>query len=94
MNILWIILACFSGMFAFAFLLAGIAGLQDTTPPKSRAGAVFQFLDAIVLSGMASVIRGFRKNWSARTEERWLVFAGLTSLAASILFLCLAVYTT
>jgi hypothetical protein len=94
MHALFIILACFAGVFAFAFLLAGILGLQDTTPPKDRTDATFQFADAVVFSGIASVLRGFEKNWSTRREERRLFCGGLVCLAAFIVFACLAVSTS
>jgi len=93
MHTLWIILSCFAGVFTFAFLLAGILGLQDTTPPKDRKDAALQFVDAIVFSGIASFLRGFEKNWSTRTDERRLFCAGLVCFAVFILFICLAVST-
>ena len=94
MHTLWIILSCFAGVFAFAFLLAGILSFQDTTPPKDRADAAFQFFDATVLGGIASIVRGFEKNWGTHTEERRLFYAGLGCLGAFILFMYLAASTT
>jgi membrane protease YdiL (CAAX protease family) len=94
MHTLWFILACFSGAFAFAFLLAGILGLQDITPPNDRAETVFQFIDVTVFGGIASVARGFDKNWSTRTKERRLFCTGLGWLGAFILFQYLASSTT
>lgn len=93
MHTLWIILACFAGVFAFAFLLAGMLGLQDTTPPKDRGDAAFRFVDATLFGGIGSIIRGFDKNWATSKEERRLFCAGVGCLGFFILFACLAVFT-
>jgi hypothetical protein len=91
MRPLFIILACFAGVFTFAFLLAGILGLQDTQPPKDGRGFTLRLFDAIVLGGLGSVVLGFQKNWHTQREARAMIYAGLVALAALLLFGCLAV---
>ena len=86
MHTVWIILACFAGIFSFAFLTAGTLGLQDTPAPKSRPGALFQLLDGIVFGSIGSILRGFVMNWSTHRDERRLVYTGLICLAALIVF--------
>lgn len=90
MHTLWIILACFSGVFAFAYLLAGIMGMQDDEPPNNRSKLILLSCDITGVSALGEALRGAAKNWSTRPDEHRLVYAGLLCLAASMVFVCLA----
>jgi hypothetical protein len=91
MHTLWIILACFSGVFAFAFLLAGVQGMQEENPepPKDVSEKISHIVDATIFGSLGSMLRGVAKNCSKQLNERHLIYAGLISLAAFMVFLCL-----
>lgn len=96
MHTLWIILACFSGVFAFAFLLAGVQGMQEENPepPKDVSEKISHVLGAIIFGVLGSMpgsmLRGIAKNWNKQPNERRLVYAGLLCLAAFVVFVCSA----
>lgn len=90
MQTLWTILACFSGVFAFAFLLAGIFGLQDDSPRKDGKVSVFAVLDCLILGGIATALLNASFQPNIRPKERRLLWTGLACLAAFILFFYLA----
>jgi len=79
MHTLFIILACFAGVFAFAFLSAASVGLQDTDSPRTRRDVVFQLIDATIFGAIGSIIRGFGRNRSTQADARRLLYAGLAS---------------
>jgi hypothetical protein len=93
MHALWISLAWLSGVFAFAFLLGGVVGLQDVEPPKDRLGKSLQVIDLIFLGGLGSMVSDTVKNWETQAEKRSLIWSGLAFLAATVLFAFLASHT-
>ena len=96
MHALWIILTCFAAMFAFGFLLAGILGCADFDQlerPVSREDQLLRLFDSVVLCSFGFLTAGVVKNWANRPQERRFVYAGLLSLAAGIVFGCVAVCT-
>lgn len=93
MHALWISLACLSGVFAFAVLFSGLIGLQDTEPPKDRAGKILLMIDVFFFGALGSIVSGIGKNWQSHAEERSLIWSGLGCLAATILFAILASQT-
>lgn len=90
MHTLWTIFACFSGIFAFAFLLAGVQGMQDEEPPRNRSKLILLSCDITGVGALGEALRGAVKNWSKQPDERRLIYAGLFSLAAFVVFVCLA----
>ena len=86
MHTLFIILGCFAGVFAFAFLLAGILALGATEPSRNWR----EFLEKTSLS--AQVRRALRR-WRTQGETRTLIYVGMVSLAALVLFTFLAFRT-
>lgn len=92
MHTLWIILVCFSGVFAFAFLLAGVQGMQEENPepPKDVSEKISHIVDATIFGALGSMLGGVEKNWSKQPNERKLVYAGSICLVAFVLFVFLA----
>jgi hypothetical protein len=90
MHALFVVLACFAGIFAFAFLLAGILNLQDFDRETNRTETIFQVIDALVLGSIGTAVRAILRNWSARDEARRLIYTGLVSLILFFLFVGLA----
>ena len=86
MHTLFIILACFAGVFAFAFFLAGMLALNATEPASNWR----EFLETISLSAQ---VRRVRQRWRTQSETRTLIYVGMVSLAALVLFTFLAFRT-
>jgi hypothetical protein len=96
MHAIWITLTCFGATFAFGFLLAGVLGFADLDQldkPCERGKQFSRLFDAIVLGGIGFLLSGLASNWTKRPEERRMVYAGLASLAAAVVFGYLVICT-
>lgn len=90
------ILACFAGMFAFAFGLSGVAGLVEVHPQSKKEGeptkhtrhAFWWILDAFLSGGALGMMS---MNWSSRPAERRLFCAGLACGVVTIA-LCVIIH--
>lgn len=90
MTTLFVILACFAGVFALPFGIAGITGLTNCDPPKDRRGAFLMFVDHLVAGGLVTMCRDIGRNWTSRVEERRLLLLGLTCGVGCLIFVALA----
>ena len=70
------ILACFAGVFAFAFGMAGFLGLVNWEPSKEKR-SLFFFFDQLVAGGVISMLRDIAQNWRSRTTERRMLCLGV-----------------
>ena len=89
MHSLWIILACFAGMFAFGFLLAGVLGCQNFGKGDSGTNLkqnLRRCVDVTLFFGLGTVTSGLVENWSKERDARRMVYVGLLSLAALAVF--------
>jgi hypothetical protein len=85
MTTLLTILACFAGVFAFAFGTAGFLVLVSFEPPKEKRSAFLFFLDHLFAGGLVSMLRDVAHNWSQRVTERRLLCLGLACGLACII---------
>jgi uncharacterized membrane protein len=69
--------ACFAGVFAIAFGVAGVIGLMDLDPPKTRPGTLLAFIDLVFTGGVLAICQDMLRNWSSRPSERRLLLAGI-----------------
>ena len=90
MTTLLTIVACFAGVFALVFGVAGLTGLRSYEPPKDRPGIVLMFIDAIVTRGHVTAIRDIARNWARRPSERRLLILGFAFGALCIILVTLA----
>lgn len=92
MHALWVILSCFAGTLAFAFLLAGVLSCVDFDSLEStdkEKQTLFLF-DVIFFGSLGFLTSGIVRNWSKQTDARRMVYAGLISLAGLVVFAGLA----
>lgn len=89
MTALLTILACFAGVFAFAFGMAGFVGLVSFEPPKDKRGAVGTLIDHLVTGGFISILRDIERNWPEREAERRLLYLGFACGLACIVLVML-----
>lgn len=88
------ILACFAGVFAFAFVVAGLAGLampeNDGRSGIGSGPSPSQMVDMLLTGGCFTLISNIGKNWEHRPAERRMLFGGI-GLALVCLMLIAAV---
>lgn len=89
MTTLLIVLASFTGLFAFGFGLAGVIGLQSYELPEGNQRRLFLVADYFVTGGVLSMMQNIAENWSKRVAERRLVYAGLANGVACVVILWL-----
>jgi Sec-independent protein secretion pathway component TatC len=78
-----LIIACFAGQFAFAFLLTGFALLARPTRESRgsqelpNAGVIlFLLFDGFVLEGAVTTLLGMVASWPKMPDARKFVYAG------------------
>jgi uncharacterized membrane protein len=79
------ILACFAGVFAFAFGTAGFLGLMSFEPPSKKGGLLLGLLDHTFTFGAFTALSEISRNWDSRTAERRLLYVGLACGVACII---------
>jgi hypothetical protein len=84
MAILLTILACFAGVFAFAFGASGLIGLMNFRPQSGKRGGFLLLLDHLVFGGLVSAFRDIAHNWSKRAAERNLLCIGIACAVVCI----------
>jgi hypothetical protein len=87
MTALLIILACFAGIFAFAYGTAGLVGLLDLDRPPGKNSVVLLLLDQLLTLGLGTFVSTIARNWSRRPEERRLLGIAAVCGALCLLFL-------
>lgn len=92
MHALWIILSCFAGMFAFGLLLSGVLSCVDFDSLESRNNEkqILFLLDAVFLASLGFLTSGVARNWTKQKDARRMVYAGLITLGALVIFVGLA----
>ena len=95
MHALCLILSCFAGMFAFGFLLAGVLSCADfdSLDSVNREKRILLLFDAVFFGSIGFLTSGIARNWTKQKDARRLVYAGLVSLAALIVFVGLTLRT-
>jgi hypothetical protein len=68
-----------TGLFAFAFVSAGIAGLVDFEPRRPTRWPLLHLIADFASGGATTVLSGMARNWSARPTERRLLLLGLAA---------------
>jgi hypothetical protein len=93
MHAFWVILACLAGTFTFGFLLAGLLSCADLDGLEStnREKGFRILIDAVFFASLGFLTSGVVKNWSKHRDARLMVYAGLISLAALVVFVGLAI---
>jgi len=84
MTTLLTILACFSGVFAFAFGAAGFIGLMSFEPPSKKGGLLVCLLDHTFTGGAFTALSDIARNWQSRPAQRRMLYVGLACGVASI----------
>lgn len=92
MATLFTVLACFAGVFAFAFGLAGLLGLLDHQPPKDKRHLSLFLIDHLIAAGVVSTVREAGNSWEKRPKERNLLCTGFVCGVLCLLLLGLASY--
>jgi len=90
MSIILLILAIFSFICGFSFILAGSIGMQDFDDPKSTRGYVLWLVDHLFTGGLIEFVQSVIKNWSRRAYERRILMAGCGCLLLSVALVLLA----
>jgi uncharacterized PurR-regulated membrane protein YhhQ (DUF165 family) len=92
MHALWVILACLAGTFTFGFLLTGFLSCADLDGLEStnRENGFRILSDAVFFGSFGFLTSGIAKNWSKHRDARRMVYTGLISLAALVIFLAFA----
>jgi hypothetical protein len=78
------ILAIHTGLFAFAFGLAGWVGLLDLDlePPRRNRTILLRLLDHLLTGGLVWVTRDIARNWPRRRTERRFIYVALANAVA------------
>jgi uncharacterized membrane protein len=79
------ILACFAGVFAFAFGAAGFLGLMSFEPPSKKGGLLLGLLDHTFTFGAFTALSEISRNWESRPAERRLLYVGFACGVACII---------
>jgi purine-cytosine permease-like protein len=92
MQALWVTLACFSGMFGFAYLVSGFTGLVygDMKEPESGLGKALLVLDAIFTGCLGMFTKSAVDNWPKDKESRRHLGIGILLMVLCLLFVGLA----
>jgi hypothetical protein len=95
MHSLWVILSCFAGMFAFAFLLAGVLSCADLDGLEStdKERRMLFLFDALFFGSLGFLTSGIARNWAKFRDARRMVYTGLIFLVALVVFVSLALRT-
>jgi uncharacterized PurR-regulated membrane protein YhhQ (DUF165 family) len=95
MHALWLVLSCFTGVFGFGILLAGVLSCADFDSLEStnKEKRMFLLFDAVFFGSLGFLTSGIARNWTKQRDARRMVYAGLVSLAALVVFAGLALHT-
>jgi hypothetical protein len=79
-------------MFAFGLLLSGVLSCADFDSLEStnKGNHVFFLFDAVFFGSLGFLTSGIARNWSIQRDARRMVYAGLISLGALVIFVSLA----
>jgi hypothetical protein len=69
--------ACFAGVFALAFGLAGFFGLADAHPKRPEPPTLLDLLDYGLTGGVFALLQSMAMNWSSRPDERRSLLIGV-----------------
>lgn len=93
MGDLLTVVACFAGVFAYSFILAGLAALQDEEPPADWR-AIAWLGDLAATGGIVSILRAVARNWNSRPGDRRLLVIGVACGVGCVACLWLAARCT
>jgi hypothetical protein len=84
MSTLLFILALFSFICGWSFILGGFIGMLDFDTPKSTRGYLFQVADLIFTNGFNRLFQSVVNNWSSRPYEQRTLMTGCGCLVPSV----------